>query len=454
MIDKFPYGKAPFWILAISILSGLYLTFVRYEKEQQKPDLVFSLFSAVHMDAYRKILPDFEKKHNVKVKLELVNAQALQGRLQNAMLAGAEVPDMVELVENSIGFFSKGPLEDIMFVDLTDRIKAEGLDTSVVFSRYSLWSSRTRIFALPHDVHPVMLAYRRDIVEKLGIEVDSIDTWEEFAEMGRRITRDVDGDGVVDRYALQLSDGYNALKILLLQRGVQFFDSLGRARFDDPRTVEVMKWYIDALHGENSFAYSISKGQMESKLLSDGFVLFHLTPDWKSKNFERSVPNLEGKMALMPLPAWEEGGRRTSTQGGTGLAITEQCENKELAWKLAKYLYFSEKNAGRMFKALNILPPKKELWDLPEFNKPNSYYSGQKIGRLYARLAPQAPPYYATPYSSLAEAKINEAYTRAVLRYKSGGIEALNSFLPTELDRQIARVRKIMDYNAFLKAEN
>ena len=37
----------------------------------------------------------------------------------------------------------------------------------------------------------------------------------------------------------------------------------------------------------------------------------------------RTCPAWAGKLALMPLPAWREGGLRTSTWGGTGLAFTK-----------------------------------------------------------------------------------------------------------------------------------
>ena len=45
-------------------------------------------------------------------------------------------------------------------------------------------------------------------------------------------------------------------------------------------------------------------------------MLFLVTPDWRSKSYERDIGKLAGKMALMPLPAVKEGGRRTSTWGG------------------------------------------------------------------------------------------------------------------------------------------
>ena len=100
-------------------------------------------------------------------------------------MAGTEVPDLVEVEKYTMGYFTKGPIEDAGFEDLTERIKAEGLDKRIVDTRFTMYSSRGRIFALPHDVHPVVLVYRRDIIEQLGINVDELTTWDKFTEVGR-----------------------------------------------------------------------------------------------------------------------------------------------------------------------------------------------------------------------------------------------------------------------------
>ena len=43
---------------------------------------------------------------------------------------------------------------------------------------------------------------------------------------------------------------------------------------------------------------------------TDGLVLFYWVPDWRTYTFQDGLPLLKGKMALMPVPAFEPGGRR------------------------------------------------------------------------------------------------------------------------------------------------
>ncbi len=443
MIEKFPYGRAPFWLFAIAITSTLVLLAVRKERPP-RPDLILVCFSGAHKAAYERALPRFEQSRGVRVQVQLANWQSLRTRLQNAMLAGTEVPDLVEMFAGSLGFFTRGPREDIGFLDLTDRIRAERLEERMVQSRFSLWSTRGRIYGIPHDVHPMMLTYRRDLVEQVGIDVNQLKTWDDFVRVGQRVTADLDGDGIIDRYMLNLPQNGNwALESLLLQRGGQLFDEQGRVAFNSEASVEVFRWYLRQTRGPKRIANDCGWGQPLMKAVSDGLALFFWAPDWRSYEFQDSLPRLKGKMALMPLPAWKPGGRRTSVWGGTGLLIAKATQHPNLAWDLAKFLYFDHQEMGRLFTDTNIIPPVKEAWNLPEFDRPNPFYSNQPLGRLYANLAAETPPVYSAALDAIAHSKFDEAFSRVTEHYKAHGEQGLEQKIRSELDRAEAYLRRM-----------
>src|SRR3954451_24381060 len=214
-----PFGKAPLAILLLAILSGAALVGSSLrEQSEAKPDLVYATFVKEHADAYRPAIAKFEEENHVHIQVQVVDKVVVRERLQAALEAGADVPDMVELLAGTMGTFTRGPLQDVGFVDLTDRATNAHLNEKLVASRFKMWSSRQRVFALPHDVHPVMLIYRRDLVEELGIDVNKLTTWAEFERVGREVvTRDLDGDGVPDRYMIDLRpDGSDILRLMLL----------------------------------------------------------------------------------------------------------------------------------------------------------------------------------------------------------------------------------------------
>lgn len=448
MIERFPYGKAPFWLFALAIASSLLLVATRRQAAVDRPDLTIATFAVQHYSAYRRILPEFERRHHVRVGIELVDQRALQTRLQNAMLAHAAVPDVVEIMDGTIGFFTRGPLKDVGFVDLTERMQREGYREQMVAARFSKWESRGHLFAVPHDVHPVMLAYRADLVEKLGIDVTQLDTWDAFAAEGRRFTADLNGDGALDRYMLDLpAAGGFGLSLLLAQRGVALFDEHGRVAFDEPRTVDTLLWYLHQVHGPTRIATECGWGQPLAKAMTDGVALFYLASDWRSFLIQTDVPRLAGKMKLMPLPAWAKGQRRTSTWGGTGLAITKQSAHPELAWELAKFLYFNTSELGKRFAATGILPPFKAAWSLPEFQAPNAFFSGQKLGSEFARLAPQTPTVRDSAYSSTVDAKLSEVLLRAAAQLDRQGEQGLRESVERDLTEAARYVTRVMDRN-------
>src|SRR5262245_9589195 len=120
MVENFPYGKAPFWLMTGALLSLLLVVWVQAGRSAQRPDLVLALSAPNHVVAYHAVEQKFEREHGINVALQLVNPRALTTRLQNAMLAGTEVPDLAELPADAMRYFGRGPIEDIGFVDLTE----------------------------------------------------------------------------------------------------------------------------------------------------------------------------------------------------------------------------------------------------------------------------------------------------------------------------------------------
>jgi arabinosaccharide transport system substrate-binding protein len=435
--------------LVIAIVSSLAWGATR--RARHPADLVLAVFAEQHYSAYLQVIPEFEREHGVKVDVQLVDLQSLEARLESAIVSNTRIADLNEISEGSLGFFTRGPQEDFGFLDLTDLVKKEGLDHRVVEARYVPWTARGRVYALPHDVHPVMLAYRRDLIEQLGIDVRSLQTWDDFVAMGRRVTKDLDGDGISDRFAIDLPmNGQWGLQTLLRQRGMDLFNAQGEAGFNTPEGVDTVVWYIHQTRGPQRIAYEAGEAQLFYKAVSDGLVLFLLTPDWRSFQYQFDAPSLSGKLALMPLPAWEKGGRRTSTWGMTGLTISKRTLHPELAWELAKFLYFNKADLGQRFVNSNIITPLKEAWDLPEFHQPSPYYSNQKVGEEYARLAPEVPPVFSSPIYKTGQTKLDQALTRSAAYYEEHGDDGLRETVQRELADAARYLKMWADRNARL----
>ena len=446
---EFPYGRAPLGILLLAVAAAAALGFGRGASTERPFDLIFVTFTKEHAAAYEKALPAFEAANNCRVQIQVVDDRALQGRLQSAMQVGADVPDMVELQDGFMSFYTRGKLEDVQFVDLTDRLHSSGLYKQLVTNRFSKWTSRGRIFALPHDVHPTVLAYRKDLVDKLGIDVNKLTTWDEFCRVGREVTRDRNGDGTIDHYMIDLPiDGNPIVQTLALQRGAPLFDEAGDVRIDDQGFVDVVCWYVKQIQGKDRISFPCGWGQQLAQAMIEGVALFYCAPDWRTMQFEFDVPSLKGKLGIMPLPAWGPGGRRTSTWGATGLAFPKRGRNFELAWKLAIYLYYDPPQLGPRFIETNILPPLKSAWNQPEFHQVDGYWQ-ISLGETFIPLADDVPPSPTNAYHYVAINKLSKAFTRASRHYADHGEGGLRELAERELKSAAEEVRVVMRRNVF-----
>lgn len=441
------YGKAPFILLLVALVSGAGVLATHHGRDAARPDLVLMTHAKLHADIYEAKLPEFEKRYGVKVQVQVIEQDALRARLLAAFAAGTAVPDLVEIPQDA-ALFMRGPAHDMGFMDLTRWVRSEGLEERMVASRFSMWQRRGVIFALPHDVHPMMLAYRADIVEdELGIDVSKIETWDDFTAMARRIVRPA-GDALGARYALEFQeDGGYLLQALLLQRGVGLFDAQGDVTFDSDVAVDTFAWAVRQLRGPRPVAYSPGFGPTLWQGMQDGLVLFYFAPDWRTRTIEEFAPGLAGKMKLMALPAWTRGGRRTSTWGATALAAPRAGRHPDLALKLMEFLYVDQTDAGRSAADLHILPPVRSAWSLPIFDRPDPFFRNQPVLRLYAQLAPDVPPNYASPFITQAQNKRDGAFSAACAYYSAHGEDGFMPFLRAELHRQADAVRAVIARN-------
>jgi arabinosaccharide transport system substrate-binding protein len=443
-MDGVPLGLAPMVMLAVLVLAGAWL--LANPVPKKTATLRLWTFTHIHADAYRQAAPAFEAKHpGVKVDIQLVHGDAVTSRLRAAFWAGLDVPDLVEVEISRAGSFFRGPVEEVGFLDLTERLRESGLYERIVPTRFAPYTNRGKIFGLPHDVHPVMLAYRRDLFEELGIDPARLQTWDDFIREGRRVTN----RGERHMIHLSASEAYN-VEMFLFQRGGGYFDPDGNLIMDEEIAVQTMQWYIPLVAGPDRIGADPGFwGQPFARAMEDGYTLSFVCPDWKSRSTEKDIPRLSGRMALMPLPAFEPGGRRTSTWGGTMLGITTASADPDLAWKFAMHIYYEPDQLADAFRETNILPPLKDAWRLPAVLEPRPYWSGQPLGKLYADLAGQVPPQYASPFTELAKAKMGAVVAACASYYNTHGERGFDEFVRARLKQAADDVRRQMTRNPF-----
>lgn len=131
------------------------------------------------------------------------------------------------------------------------------------------------------------------------------------------------------------------------------------------------------------------------------------------------------------------------------MGITKRCADPDLAWELARHMYYNPEELADTFRELNILPPLREAWSRPSFAEPRPYWSDQPVGNLYAALADQVPPQYTSPFVLTAKSKMSQALTGCTAYYRAHGDEGFPEFVRATLKRHADEVRVSMGRNPF-----
>ena len=424
-------------------------------------------FARNHAEVYQRLAAGYNERARAQgeepIGVFLIDGAALQRRVLSGFWSGTPLADLVEVERGAISNIVAGPIEDVGFVDLTERIEAEGLDKRINAPSFAPWTSRGRIFGLPHDVHPTLLVYRADLVEAAGIDVSRIETWADFERVMRPLVGDLDGDGRADRFLLNLwytqPDGIEAL---LLQAGGGTFDADGELLVGGEANARVVAQCVAWMVGPDRIAVDAPNFDPSGNQLKlDGRVVCDVMPDWLAGIYKSDLPQLGGKLKLMPLPAWEPGGRRTSVIGGTMIGVPKAAGDFEAAWRAAKYLYLSRELAEELFRTNTIISPVREFWDSDFYREPDPYFSGQPSGTLFIDQAPDVPFRSSSPFHRMALTRIIEAVTTLYGEASAGRIvpvervtaEALLPRATALLAAAEARVRREMSRNVFLARE-
>ncbi|MEA2711082.1 MAG: arabinooligosaccharide transport system substrate-binding protein [Phycisphaerales bacterium] len=412
---SFHLGKPILVMLIIALVAG---AVVAVRPNERKADLTLWVFADSHYKAYKPLIPEFERKHNCTVNLNVLSARALAIRLTSLFMSGEkneETPDLVEMEIGLIGRFFRPPVADIGFRPLNDRLAESGLDQRIVKTRFAPWSKEGQIFGVPHDLHPCVIVYREDLFHEAGVDLTQAKTWPQYHAACLKFRDYWVARGYKTRHALELPESSSDyLQVMLLQRGINPIDSYGNIYLEDPRVAETLAFYAQLVAGNKKVTAQSSQGiGAFMKDVTEGSLCSFVTPDWRVTYIKRYGAAVSGKMRLMPMPVFDPSDAPTSTWGGTMMGITKACENPDLAWKLMEHLYFSKPGMKARQESSEILPPITTMWNEPVYHAPDPYFGNQKASELYIELAPKIPARYVTFASQVATLELNQALVRA-----------------------------------------
>jgi multiple sugar transport system substrate-binding protein len=350
-------------------------------------------------DSLRAAVPAFELSHpGVKIKLRTLPYGDFKKGMKEALENGGNLPDVLAL---EIGFAQPfaltGQLEDLSAPPYNARALLPGfLDYTVPQVR-----SGSTIFALPADVGPGTLFYRKDILDQAGVsEADLTRSWDSFIEAGKRVRAKTGaalvGD-VYDLYSIELRNGVKPGDSV-------YFDAAGKPAVDAPRFQRAFALArkaqdagIDARVGTWSNEWADA--------LRDGKLAAQPTGAWFGGHLKTWLaPKSAGLWRAAPLPEGEYG-----AWGGSFWSIPRASAHKAQAWELVRFLCLDRGQQLEAFNRFDAFPALKAAQDAPAMDEPIAYLGGQKARQLWRASAAKIPALSAHPQDSDASAIVYRA---------------------------------------------
>ena len=233
-------------------------------------------------------------------------------------------------------------------------------------------------YALPYECVPTLMFVNKTLLESEGIPVPENDwTWDDFYTICQKITRDTDGDGVIDQFG---SYGYTWRNALASNEAALFAADGSRSRIAEPASVEAVAFAqkLEQLYADCDItARSFDEGHVAFRpfLFSD-YRTYQPYP-WRIKRYS------DFEWDCIQMPGGPSGTGRSELS--TVLAAISSRSQNPLAWDFLKELTCSEQTQSMLYtdshgvSALRRVTQSEEIQQILRHDTPGESQLGLEL---------------------------------------------------------------------------
>ena len=345
-------------------------------REEWMEDVIAELWSDTHP--------------NVNINLSLTPGGELWPKLVAVFVAGANIPDLVDIENSVLGQYVRDEGTKPILA-LNDRL-GEQIDDLSVPSATAPWTVHGDIYGIGNEVNPVLLYYRHDLMDELGLDAAAPQTWDEFVTQLGPAALDADRSLLYGWF-----QHWVEFYFMYCQAGGQLFDEEGNPAILTDLAVEVMTWQQEQL---NAGALS-NVCEAYWGCLNDDVYLTITGAPWHQGFMKQNAPEQEGLWKMRALPVWSEGGYLSIPYGGTGMSITSDSAHPDECWDFIQLCNLTEEGSLLAFRRMNLFPSYTPVWENEELLRTDDYFSGQVPGAEIAAAAQGMAPVNRDPNWSI-----------------------------------------------------
>ena len=278
----------------------------------------------------------------------------MHNKLQMALQSGKGAPDLCDI---EVGKFPNFLMGEPQLESLNDVV--EPYKDSIVQSRLDLYSKDGNIYGLPTHVGATVMFYNTEILEEAGVDYTQIETWDDYILAGKKVMEETSKSmGVAETNAMW------TLSALLAQQSSDYVTDDGKPNVNSKEMIKAMTLIQDMLN--EGIIEVCPGGQPDTEegfgYINEGNVASMVMPLWFMSRFLDYMPDLNGKIAIAPVPVFEKGMPRSVGLGGTGTVVTKTAVDTQLAKEFLAFAKLSEEANMQVWKVLGFDPVNTNLW--------------------------------------------------------------------------------------------
>ncbi len=346
--------KMLFTVLAFSLFFSFNMVWAEEESE-----LSYWGWGPHVIGINEEISPAFQKIHpGVKVQGISMGPWDLMDKFYVAMVSGKGGPDCAQLVRR---VSAKYLISELLY-DFTDFMKEHEGDFVDSLNR-DVTSVDGKILGIAVDYGPAVVYYNKELADKLGIDVNSIVTWEDYYNVAVEVSKSHPDIYVQPLYYPGGSWGSNYWRLWAQSAGANIYDEHNKVIRDNEKIKAVTRFY----HKLNTQVHVLKAPVNDPSIydaLREGKLLFWPKNSYESGQLAQQVPEMEGKIYAFPWPLWsKDAPKYTGNWGGVALVVPKRGPHADIAAEFLKFFAINEEALVSLWFTTSGVPAYKPARD-------------------------------------------------------------------------------------------
>jgi multiple sugar transport system substrate-binding protein len=340
-----------------------------------------------------EIVRPFERDTGIDVKVQLVGWEVQFDRIRNAAVSG-EGPDVTQAGTTQVPFFAA--LDG--FEDVSGRVGDIGGEDAYA---EGIWQTtqvqgRDGTFAVPWFTEARAVYYRKDLLEKAGVDPETAFTdWDAFRatlqklkDSGAVDNKETYAFGTPGKQAFDLV--HHVMPFVWDAGGAELSEDATTSTIASPEAQEGVRFVADLLPAGLYDPTALEKdGTQVEESFKGGRLAVWIGGPWVLPTVEREdddawAPEARDNVGVAPMPAGPSGEAYTFV-GGSNLMMFRSSEHKDEAWQLMQFLS-QNKTQTAYADLMGMFPARLDPQELAGQKDANygAFYEAIQDGRTYA----------------------------------------------------------------------